>query len=143
MNAISIITNVRFDRVCHTGISTWWKQIIEDKINTGECKVRIVRIKKKKYLGGYVIEPKIGFYDKQPVYILDVKSLYPSMIVAHNISFDTVNCECCKNDSDARVDDGIMNLINSNLTQEEKREHYWICNNLDYRGSSAKLSTAI
>jgi DNA polymerase elongation subunit (family B) len=134
MNAISIITNVRFDRVCHTGISTWWKQIIEDKINTGECKIPTVQIKKKKYLGGYVIEPKIGFYDKQPVYVLDVKSLYPSMIVAHNISFDTVNCECCKNDSDATVEDGIMNLINSNLTQEEKREHYWICNNLDYRG---------
>ena len=38
MNAISIITNVRFERVCHTEISTWWKQIIEDKINTGECR---------------------------------------------------------------------------------------------------------
>ena len=38
MNAISTITSVRFERVCHTGISTWWKQVIEDKINNGDCR---------------------------------------------------------------------------------------------------------
>ena len=29
MNAISMITNLSFDRVCHTGISTWWTNIIK------------------------------------------------------------------------------------------------------------------
>ena len=32
MNAISIITKVPFDKVCHTGISSWWKNIINDKL---------------------------------------------------------------------------------------------------------------
>jgi DNA polymerase, archaea type len=139
MNAISIITNVRFDKVCHTGIATWWKQIIEDKINTGECKVPVCEIKKRRYLGGYVIEPKIRFYDKEPVYVLDVKSLYPSMMIDHNISFDTVNCECCKNDSKANVGNEIMNLINSNLPKEEKRDPYWICKNPKYQGIVSSL----
>ena len=139
MNAISIITDVRFDRVCHTGISTWWKQIIENKINTGECKSPCHEIKKRKYLGGYVLEPKIGFYDKQLVYVLDGKSLYPSMMIAHNISFDTVNCDCCKNDLDAKVDNEIMDIINSNLGEGEKREHYWICRDPNYKGIVPRL----
>jgi hypothetical protein len=37
MNAISIITRVPFDRVCHTGISTWWNKIIADKLLSDEC----------------------------------------------------------------------------------------------------------
>ncbi|MGA8842566.1 MAG: DNA polymerase domain-containing protein, partial [Nitrososphaeraceae archaeon] len=81
------------DRVCHTGISTWWKKIIQDKITIGDCRVYHSRIKKRKYFGGYVVEPKVGYYDKQAVYVLDVKSLYPSIMISHNISFETVNCE--------------------------------------------------
>ena len=47
MNAISIITNVPFDRVCHTGISTWWKNIIVDKINNGECRLPNLKLKNR------------------------------------------------------------------------------------------------
>ena len=97
MNAISLTTGIQFDKVCHTGVSTWWKKIIDDAINSGECKLVRTQIKKKQYSGGYVLEPRIGFYHKQPVYVFDVKSLYPSVMIAHNISFDTVNCECCHN----------------------------------------------
>jgi len=120
MNAISIITEVPFDKVCHTQISTWWNKIINDRIKSNDCKLPIIKIKKRKYLGGHVIEPRKGFY-KQLVYVLDVKSLYPSMMIAHNISFDTVNCECCKNNPNAKIDDEIMNLINSDLPEGEKR----------------------
>jgi DNA polymerase I len=139
MNAISTITGVKFERVCHTQISTWWKHVIEDKIINGNCRPPAAQIKKRKYLGGYVIEPKVGFYDKQRVFVLDVKSLYPSMMIAHNISFDTVNCDCCKSDSTAKVDGEIMNIINSSLAEEEKREHYWICKDPNYKGIVPRL----
>ena len=47
MNAISIITNVPFDRVCHTGISTWWNNIILDRLNNGECRPPNAKIEKR------------------------------------------------------------------------------------------------
>ena len=31
MNAISLITDIPFDRVCHTGISTWWTNIVKEE----------------------------------------------------------------------------------------------------------------
>jgi DNA polymerase I len=139
MNAISTIIGVPFERVCHTGISTWWKKIIEDKIIYDECKSPTTDIKKRRYTGGYVIDPNVGFYEKQPVYVLDVKSLYPSMMIANNISFDTVNCNCCSSDLEAKVDDEIMDILNSSLPEEEKREHYWICRNPNYKGIVPRL----
>ena len=123
MNAISIITDLPFDRVCHTNLSTWWTNIIKREV--GEPKQQFIT--KKSYTGGYVIEPTKGYY-QQPVYVLDVKSLYPTMMINHNISFDTVNCDCCKDDSEAKVSSEIMNIINEGLTEEEKRDQtYWIC----------------
>jgi DNA polymerase elongation subunit (family B) len=124
MNAISKITGLNFDRVCHTGISTWWTNIIKREI--GEVTQQQF-LTKKSYTGGYVIEPTKGYY-QQPVYVLDVKSLYPTMMINHNISFDTVNCDCCKGNPNGKVSSEIMNIINKNLTEEDKRDQtYWIC----------------
>ena len=95
MNAISTITNIPFEKVCHTGISTWWNNIIIEKLSTGECRFPTSKLEKKAYKGGLVIEPAIGYYNNQDVYVLDVKSLYPTMMINNNISFDTVNCPCC------------------------------------------------
>lgn len=84
-------------------------------------------LQKKSYTGGYVIEPTKGYY-QQPVYVLDVKSLYPTMMINQNISFDTVNCDCCKYDLEARVSPDIMKLINENLSYDNWRQsRYWIC----------------
>lgn len=52
----------------------------------------------KSYEGGFVKEPKEGFYEKLAVF--DYRSLYPSIILAHNISPETINCPCCKNKSE-------------------------------------------
>jgi DNA polymerase I len=138
MNALSLITNVPFDRVCHTGISTWWSKILKNKINDGECRCPTLNTgerNKKDYQGGHVIDPKMGFYkDKQTVYVLDVKSLYPTMMINNNISFDTVNCDCCKDDPDAQVHQEIMNLIDKDGKPNKK---YWICKN--YRGIIPRL----
>ncbi len=45
------------------------------------------------YSGGFVYEPKPGLYNDMVVF--DFRSLYPSIISAHNISPDTLNCSCC------------------------------------------------
>ena len=37
------------------------------------------------------------------VTVFDVTSLYPTMIVNNNISFETINCKCCSEDLNARV----------------------------------------
>ena len=40
------------------------------------------------YAGGYVYDPEVGLHEN--VYVFDFKSLYPSIIVASNIGFDTL-----------------------------------------------------
>tara|TARA_Y100000034_G_scaffold87663_1_gene105129 strand:+ start:4813 stop:7260 length:2448 start_codon:yes stop_codon:yes gene_type:complete len=55
------------------------------------------------YKGGFVYEPKPGLY--KDIAIVDFRSFYPSVIVSHNISPSTVNCDCCKNSNNAIVVD--------------------------------------
>ena len=47
------------------------------------------------YVGGYVKEPVPGIYEN--IISLDYRSLYPSIIVTHNVDVYTLDkCECCK-----------------------------------------------
>jgi DNA polymerase Pol2 len=43
------------------------------------------------YKGAFVLEPKPGLYEN--IVVLDFRSLYPSIIIRYNISFDTLKCE--------------------------------------------------
>jgi DNA polymerase elongation subunit (family B) len=45
------------------------------------------------YEGAIVLPPKIGMYLDQPISVLDFNSLYPSNMIAYNLSPDTVVCE--------------------------------------------------
>jgi DNA polymerase I len=47
------------------------------------------------YEGGFVMEPRKGLHEH--VVVLDFKSLYPSIIITHNIDPQTIDCPCCKN----------------------------------------------
>lgn len=42
-----------------------------------------------KYEGAYVLEPITGFYNV-PVATLDFSSLYPSIMMAHNLCYSTL-----------------------------------------------------
>ena len=53
------------------------------------------------YEGADVLVPRQGFYHN--VVVVDAVSLYPSVAIKYNISFDTVNCNCCKDDPSARI----------------------------------------
>ncbi len=46
--------------------------------------------------GGHIFEPLIGIFDH--VVELDFSSMYPSLMTNYNISSETLNCQCCKND---------------------------------------------
>jgi DNA polymerase I len=45
-------------------------------------------------VGAYVRTPEPGVYEN--IAVLDFRSLYPSIIVSHNIDPSTKNCPCCK-----------------------------------------------
>jgi DNA polymerase I len=53
------------------------------------------------YVGAYVMEPVKGLHEDLVVY--DFRSLYPSIIVTHNIDPSTLNCKCCKPSEAMRV----------------------------------------
>lgn len=41
------------------------------------------------YEGAIVIDPQVGFYEK-PIATLDFASLYPSIMMAHNLCYSTL-----------------------------------------------------
>jgi DNA polymerase-2 len=47
--------------------------------------------------GGLIFNPSIGYHEE--VAELDFVSMYPSIMVNHNVSPETVNCRCCKNNA--------------------------------------------
>lgn len=52
------------------------------------------RRKLSPFIGAYVKEPIPGLHDD--VAVMDLKSMYPAIIVTFNISPETLNCKCCK-----------------------------------------------
>ena len=46
------------------------------------------------FQGAFVVKPEPGLH--RDIIVLDFRSLYPSIISAHNISPETLKCKCCK-----------------------------------------------
>ncbi len=51
--------------------------------------------------GGFIFESKPGVYEK--VVEFDFVFLYPNIMLKKNISSETINCDCCKNEVDNKV----------------------------------------
>jgi DNA polymerase, archaea type len=62
------------------------------------------------YQGAFVYEPTPGLYDN--ILVFDFRSLYPTVIMAHNIGPESLYCKCCKEDKEAHV---------------PERDEYWFC----------------
>ena len=103
MLAISEITGLNFGRVCSTNLTTWWGNLFDQMIENGECQepFNIFHKKGEHYKGALVLDPKQGLYHNTVV--VDASSLYPTMGIHYNLSFDTVNCECCRKNPRAKV----------------------------------------
>lgn len=54
--------------------------------------VQKVNMTGEKFEGAIVIEPKKGFY-QEPIATLDFASLYPSIMMAHNLCYTTLLTE--------------------------------------------------
>ena len=46
--------------------------------------------------GGLIFQPVMGYHEQ--IAELDFVSMYPTIMVEHNVSPETVNCRCCKNE---------------------------------------------
>lgn len=81
-----------------------------------------------KYKGGLVLDPLRGLH--LDVYLFDITSLYPTITINNNISPDTVNCSCCRNDDKARLvfDKDISDDLKHGHIVDNNRSIYWICN---------------
>ncbi len=66
-------------------------ELAPNKPSGRELEIRLSR----GYAGAYVKEPERGLWDN--IVYLDYKSLYPSIIITHNVSPDTLNLEGCRN----------------------------------------------
>ena len=55
------------------------------------------------YTGGFVYEPTPGLH--KDIVVFDFMSLYPTIISAHNVSPDTLNCDCCRNSAQNKPGD--------------------------------------
>ncbi len=68
---------------------------------------QIRKRRKETYEGGFVYKPEPGLYEN--IMVFDFRSLYPSIITSHNISPETLNCECCEGED------------------QVPQEPYWFC----------------
>jgi DNA polymerase I len=56
--------------------------------------------------------------------------MYPTIVINNNLSFDTLNCTCCRNDSTAQIYQETINIINQDLKENKIDRNvtkYWIC----------------
>jgi DNA polymerase elongation subunit (family B) len=138
LRCIAEISGLDFKLACHAGVGKAWESIIYKMIQNGECKRPLTtdRLKKRKYSGGFVLEPEPKSYST-PIEVFDVKGLYPTVMMHHNLSFETVCCRCCRDEPTSKVPQEIMDSINEGLQQkikskeayqlERRSERYWIC----------------
>ncbi len=76
----------------------------------------------QKYKGAVVLEPKRGIH--QDAHLFDVTSLYPTIIIKYNLSPETVNCSCCRDNNEARQTFTTEILTDCKYTEDG---YYWIC----------------
>lgn len=109
---ISRIANMTIDDVCRLSVSNWIKNRLidlhrkrnyliprrEEIESKGGGRHFEPVTKGKKYKGAIVESPRAGIHFN--IYVLDIASLYPSIMKEYNISYETVNCphpECKSN----------------------------------------------
>jgi DNA polymerase elongation subunit (family B) len=124
MFSVAEITGLDLEKVCRTNLSTWWGAIFDKLIREGKCPPLIKREFEGTYKRADVLSPKKALYNNTVV--VDAKSLYPSVGIKYNLSFETINCDCCANNPDAKLN----KLIPDKFTKDcvfVNASTDWIC----------------
>ena len=133
MKVFAGYASMDYYQVCHTGIGRWYVNRYRKMLESGECTISFTpnyRLRKQTTGGGHHISPTRGFFVGTKIYELDVKGLYPSIAIADNFSFDTLNCTCCKYNESARVKQETIDAINEYLQENNihrRVDGYWVC----------------
>ena len=80
------ISSMQLDTAVHDGVLIPWRKRMPEDFKTG---LELLISDK----GGLVYLPKPGVYEN--VAEIDFASMYPAIMVNHNISPETINCPCC------------------------------------------------
>jgi DNA polymerase elongation subunit (family B) len=89
----SAVTALQVNQALEDGVLVPWKRNLAEYWKTAEELLIADR-------GALVIEPKVGLHEN--AFEIDFASLFPNIMVNHNISPETVLCSCCP-DSQKRV----------------------------------------
>jgi DNA polymerase elongation subunit (family B) len=101
-----------------------WESIIYRMIQARQCsRPESSERLKRKYSGGIVFQPEPKSYTT-PIEVFDVKSLYPTVMILHNLSFETICCSCCRDKAEARVPQFIMESINAGLQDKDSCQQH-------------------
>jgi DNA polymerase-2 len=82
------MTSIQLGRAVTEGILVPWRKSEPERFKTA---LQLLTVDK----GGLTYQPKVGAFEG--VAEIDYASMYPSLMVAHNISPETVLCSCCEN----------------------------------------------
>jgi DNA polymerase elongation subunit (family B) len=146
MYGISEIIGHEFERVCRTNLTTWWGILFDQIIEQGRGdytkpskkfaegrELQKQKQKQEEYKGGLVLEPKKGFYHN--IVVVDAASLYPSVAINYNLSFDTLNCQCCKDNPNTKMtlDSEFLKDCKSIHADDDNNtnNNCWICQKAD------------
>ncbi len=101
----SAVTALQVNQALRDGVLVPWKRNLAEYWKTAEELLIADR-------GALVIEPKVGLHEN--VFEIDFASLFPNIMVKHNISPETVLCGCCP-DSQKRVPFTHYNICQQHL----------------------------
>jgi len=82
------MTSIQLGRAVTEGILIPWRKSEPERFKTA---LQLLTVDK----GGLTYQPKVGAFEG--VAEIDYASMYPSLMVVHNISPETVLCSCCEN----------------------------------------------
>lgn len=89
LGAGTALTAIQIDLGASQGRLIPWKKNVPEAFKTARGLLLADR-------GGYIFEPRVGLHED--VEELDFASMYPNLMVNHNISPETVCCPCCRPD---------------------------------------------
>jgi DNA polymerase elongation subunit (family B) len=90
----TVITSMQLDQAYQEGILIPWRKSRPEAFKSAADLLLTDR-------GGLTYTPLIGAYEQ--VGELDFAAMYPALMTRFNISQETVNCPCCREDPEARV----------------------------------------